>query len=79
VAATCNRRRFLLGASALGSAAWLPAGAIADGGAVAASADWTVDDMWGVHTRYAEAIGFGRSVTHGPLVTVDPVDAPWCQ
>jgi hypothetical protein len=35
--------------------------------------------MWGVHTRYAEAIGFGRSVTHGPLVTVDPVDAPWCQ
>jgi hypothetical protein len=38
--------------------------------------DWTIDDMWGVYPRPAEAIGFGRPATTAEP-EIDPVDLPF--
>jgi hypothetical protein len=37
--------------------------------------DWTIDDMWGVYPRYAEAIDYGRPRRTEMLPVVAPVDA----
>jgi len=41
-------------------AAWSAAVSTAPSAQFESIADWTIDDMWGVYPRYAEAIGYGR-------------------
>lgn len=36
--------------------------------------DWTIDDMWGVYPRYADAIGYGRPRSD-VIVAAAPIDA----
>ncbi|HEY9183001.1 MAG TPA: hypothetical protein VIQ99_07360 [Gammaproteobacteria bacterium] len=72
--ATLDRRKFIAGAGAAVAGVCLPVtlavAAPAVGGASlsAALADWHIDDMWGVHPRPHEAIGYGRPRGDGELV-----------
>jgi hypothetical protein len=78
-------RRELIVAAVAAAVAYQPLAALAGGAAppVGASAapaarldDWTIDDMWGVHPRPHEAIGYGRPRGDGELLAaVAPVDA----
>jgi hypothetical protein len=69
VKALLDRREFVVGASAAFAAAWLPVAPAAE------LDDWHVDDMWGVHPRPSEAIGFGRPRGDGELLAgVHPAD-----
>jgi hypothetical protein len=70
-----DRRAFVVSAGACVIAASLPALTIAavgdaavTGAAAERLADWSIDDMWGVYPRPAQAIGFGRPRTSAPLV-----------
>lgn len=79
VARSLNRRSFLTASGSLAVAAMLPLplpgatpGMTADGWL----SDWTIDDMWGVWPRPAEAIGYGRPPDEpGPVA--DPADMAW--
>jgi hypothetical protein len=77
-----NRREFMLAAGAA-AVAYAPLMSLASGasavGAPQPSAppleDWTIDDMWGVWPRYAEAIGFAPPPEAAPaLAHVAAVD-----
>jgi hypothetical protein len=77
-AGVLDRREFIGAASAFAATVLLPASAVAVPPAAQAPratlADWTIDDMWGVYSRYADPIGYGRPRGDRP-VAVDPVDA----
>ena len=74
-----ERREFIFSAGMLLIAASLPATVWAAQGEAAVPsqaagglADWTIDDMWGVHPRPAQAIGYGRRrATHAVVAAVD--------
>jgi hypothetical protein len=68
-----DRREFLGAAGGVFAAAFTPLASIVPAGPVAAAVsgpellnDWTIDDMWGVNPRYADAIGYGRVLHAGP-------------
>jgi hypothetical protein len=77
-----DRRRFLAASGGAALLAQAPLSVLAGADAVSAPEslhDWTIDDMWGVYPRYAEAIGFarpapGRAQVVWPAAEVDPVD-----
>ena len=75
-----DRREFIVGAGALVAAAYWPValGASPHVGSAAPRAtltDWHVDDMWGVHPRPSEPIGYGRPHGDGELLaTGHPAD-----
>ena len=68
---TFDRREFIVGAGAgagaLAIASALPVAfataepAVGDATPRAKLTDWHIDDMWGVHPRYAEPIGYRHS------------------
>ena len=71
-----NRRVFLGSAAAASAVSLLPLPATAAAAPAAAApllGDWTIDDMWGVYPRYADAIAYGRPADVD--VAVDPIDA----
>lgn len=59
-----DRRDFLAGTGTALAVAALPTAALAratqDGPPRELLTDWTIDDVWGLYPRYADAIGFGR-------------------
>lgn len=73
-----DRREFIGAATAFAATALLPLSVAAAPPAAqalqATLSDWTIDDMWGVYSRYADPIGYGRPRGDRP-VAVDPVDA----
>lgn len=76
-----TRRRFIGGMGGAAAVALVPVPAAlraAPAGAAGVPAerltDWTIDDMWGVYTRYAEPIGFGRAQVEERAVAVAPMD-----
>ena len=73
-----DRRTFMGAAAAVSAVSLLPVslGAAATTQAVNPQllADWSIDDMWGVYPRYADAIAYGHPATDRD-VAVDPLDA----
>lgn len=89
-AAQLDRREFIAAATAVAAVAALPLAASSRAAAPAAApaavpvpaaaplADWTIDDMWGVHPRYAEPIGYpGPQAARDLQALVDTVDLPF--
>lgn len=82
-----DRRTFIAGGAAAAVAisplaqavaAALPAAPSNAGAPHAILDDWTIDDMWGVHPRPHEPIGFGRPRGDGELMAgVAPADEPF--
>jgi hypothetical protein len=76
-----DRRAFIGTGAAVCAASLLPLSTIlaASPGSVASTqagalSDWTIDDMWGVYPRYADAIGYSRPSSDS-VVVINAVDA----
>jgi hypothetical protein len=80
VAIAIDRRVFIGAGAAVCTVAALPLPALAASSADPAAStpnvlsDWTIDDMWGVYPRYADAIGYGRP-RGDVMVAAAPIDA----
>lgn len=78
---TFDRREFIGAAGSLAAAASLPAATFANAVPVEPDAaerewltDWTIDDVCGVYTRYADPVGYGHA--NDPLdLAPDPLEA----
>lgn len=74
-----DRREFISMSSAAAAVALLPLPSLVVAGPVANAVtgpllnDWTIDDMFGVYPRYAQAIGFGRPAPEH-VATTDTLD-----